>query len=1223
MKGVDRHRRSTRAGAGTKTSKGGGSRKAGGAGSTRTVERPFPQRKRRAKELDTDDRLRQRAIGVLCALRKRNVQPKRILGGRVQAGSVDPLQMLIDYYRVLGVLRSTVAAHPSAAKESAAFLDDVSIPDDLRSALFVAVALPPVDAEPEEELGTAELAERWMVDNAFAGVSPTSFGDDTIRDVVFQAWSKDLSKHMRECPKPRTDEDLLQRLRVFARAKAINVPGLTVSDWSEVTGRLPKTERGMRVLGRLMRAFKVDPKDVLIAGVHALRYRPPPADPVTIAGPVGTMRFPKNAGERPWNDVMIRLDPRAMQLDDETIQRVHVAENFGSSWGQGPTLQHMLNGTFPADVLLRAIHLCARMRELEIAVLMEPRWLQWALDRLEGQQAVDAARRLCRVFEIDERAIRVEGRMLSEQPPTRGLPSALKLDPPPPFGARMMAPDLARDLLAQNDAALFEIEDESLAAFVAQETPAILQSRVPSRDALANILRLLDRGLHLVTQRRPELGAYGGPLNPLEMNVAVGAFLEGNGLFGDHARDPEMAELTARFCHRAGVHPSWFTSGKDALNRRPELLRAMGEVRNRTLLERAGIVPRSRAIALRSIPDPAPLGKASLAEGEGAKLAMWKAKDTRIFRLKDEDVRQFGKEIFRSLNHWDHQLDKWLSHWKAPAEVFRFFARACELEPRNEEEKDRHEHMVDHARHYLRYGTQETPQGPRTMIPAKLVTRKSFPWILRMAKAAQVPLAELRYSDARGWHPLSEHPEAPPYFSARALEDAARDALEAGMQELSSSSAVALRGDVVARLLSGEDPAIELKPLVEAFARARGAGWAPLDVSELDDVARAAIVQKALAGWDHIGAAAVLAGLTMRVDARELQALFVERGHLPDAAREWAQVAEAIALLPAADLGAVLRDVLEGTVPDFSTLHLRVALAKRCAGPLADGAKMDPELAGLARRNPAAFARVALERASREAERSVLQSNLLELVDRALADQILNGEEVWRAAGPFLRDKAGRGSLLGALVVPLQEALDSYESPHAPSKEWRQSFARAFDRLARFVGPGRSAELAFPELYDRDLEFVIPLGEVEHRGDSIALAFRQVDQMSNAPLAETDEETKLDWQWIENAVQRALSKKNAAISEQSITGLIQAFRAGLISQMTLERARDTLSPEAAAVIAHQTAGARTRAILLNRPLPARRAGERAVWRPIVEAPLEGARVVRGPIAPRGSGSEDV
>jgi hypothetical protein len=1132
----------------------------------------------------SEDVLQGRAAMVLATLLAPDVRPARtLLGGRVKA-STDVHRTLRSYYTSLEHARRIVHAHPETAPVFSQLLLQVSVPDRARSVLYESIELPPApEPEPAGPLGhlaDGQYTVMYPGDMSRVIEGYTSgrlaFDDDFVDTRVFgrSVWPLDLTEFMSH-PDVRTGACLLDELRIYARqgeiqARRIEGPRAIVSSWAPVVDRVPRTSEGMAVLGRLLSAFNVDPKSIVIDGVPLPSYRPAARSARDVFGPIGDVaRFEKDpvAWNEAWSDE--RLE--STQIDDPTIRGLW-------STGDGLSLGALLAGppgkpmshepTFVAGLL----HLAARTRELGLMTVL-PRWRAEGIVRHvappDGPELVEAMYRAAVAFGWDPERTDFRGRPLAEawreahpgSDKPRGLlrpwSSGQELGPDVDPSAALAALDARRtDALAMSDSSARDFF--GVVYRDSRHWSLIFARANGSPDIARAIVRLVDRTLEIGP------GEHG-----LDDRTLADSFESGFTAMPNIFDDPEVIELLVRMTDRAG-------QSMPGLQERPEVSAAVRRRCHWTLLERAPLDERTPfRLSVESIPAP---------------IALWDDPECTL-RLHDRHLAPFARDEMREL------LEK-----LPPADVFKLFARGCESSS---------EAIVFKA---TARGFLAAP------IPGRCVTPQSIAAILSLARAADVEIAGIRYLDPDAERParLIDHPAMP--GRAQALDGLRRasERLDRGIAELTRTEAVgrgaseasedrgssrsrkppkaapleiapSKRSEVLQSLLS-EAPAIEISPLLHALIQAKRSGTlepVQADTSVLD-------------GLMHIGAIAVIAGLATRIADDEIERALVAKGYDPEAARTWADVAGALARLDPQEIAFAVRD-LTPSPPDFSSLPIRVALAKRSL----DWSLLEASASSFGERHPVAFARALLERAL-SADSAGDRSRILDLLENSVSHAWLGPLEVARALDDLGQGELGPTSFLaGRVLDPLDAAVELVDS---------DGILAAFERLARYVGPDRAAAEVMRRAYAKDLRGVLPLCEAETAREPMEWALTRLRALADDALELADLDEPRVWQAIDAAVLTSV-RKGRVVDGEAMVGIAEAFQRRLISRATLEEARDALSRDELTAIASRVASSEARAVLLGQP---RRSVSAILGPKLTELGSPATPLQRGLAAPRSS-----
>jgi hypothetical protein len=279
---------------------------------------------------------------------------------RTIPGEIDPGRLLRGYYPVLEIGRRILEKHPVLARALLQFLDGVSIPAEVRVALYDAVGLVPIEPEPPTPLDDPVVQR--LVDQSFPDYESPLL-DDRIRDAIFGAapregWHKDLTAFMGHSSVRRGDSFIAQ-LRIYARAREINTPDMRITDLRPVLARLPRTREAIAVLGRLLAAHQIDPKTVVIDGVPLPMYWPPQERARSCTGPLVERSQPMALDE--WQQTLNSDVGTTLDLDDEAILRLWTPRFYGGA-GRDLTLSSLFPAHEERASTIAALHLASRTR---------------------------------------------------------------------------------------------------------------------------------------------------------------------------------------------------------------------------------------------------------------------------------------------------------------------------------------------------------------------------------------------------------------------------------------------------------------------------------------------------------------------------------------------------------------------------------------------------------------------------------------------------------------------------------------------------------------------------------------------------------------------------------------------------------------------------------------------------------------------------------------------
>jgi len=350
---------------------------------------------------------------------------KLTFGGRVSGGGVDAAASLRAYYPSLDAVEALGEVLPEVMHELREFLDDVSVPDDLRTLLHKAVRLvPPFGPEPAEPLGTMADTNLQVYVGAANGNLPAQLTptDQVLRDLIMvnngASWSNRLDAWFSG---NRSQPVLLAQVRLYARAKELGV-NIQIGNLNAIWPKLPNSDEAAQALWRLAKAFDTAPEQVPFHGgtlatyIAAKQAAPPQQEqgqPGTIpSGPVGTYRCDKNTASNLINQ---NNDLNLPRCDDETVRNVF------SNWGWGDVSEwapRYVQGAQSDQRKLALVHWFARARELGCTNVFRNNAAvrSLAANMPNHQTSADALRRLCQAYGWPENQIALHGRTLDQWP---------------------------------------------------------------------------------------------------------------------------------------------------------------------------------------------------------------------------------------------------------------------------------------------------------------------------------------------------------------------------------------------------------------------------------------------------------------------------------------------------------------------------------------------------------------------------------------------------------------------------------------------------------------------------------------------------------------------------------------------------------------------------------------------------------------------------------------
>jgi hypothetical protein len=176
--------------------------------------------------------------------------------------------------------------------------------------------------------------------------------------------------------------------------------------------------------------------------------------------------------------------------------------------------------------------------------------------------------------------------------------------------------------------------------------------------------------------------------------------------------------------------------------------------------------------------------------------------------------------------------------------------------------------------------------------------------------------------------------------------------------------------------------------------------------------------------------------------------------------------------------------------------------------------------------------------------------------------------------------------------------------------QWIDELLRAFANVALIAGTDSAAEWLLDRLYAEDIVNEPSLAATEADDEPLLTAVRRVEELAAHPESVAAEDHQ-GWRWIEAAVHRSM-REGDSISDETVLGLAEAFRAKLMSRSVLELARHKIPASRMADLADRVRSLEARAILLDVPLEQRSTPAGRMSFRGVEEPASHAIVGRGP-----------
>jgi hypothetical protein len=1086
-------------------------------------------------------------------------------GGRVEIKS-DPGSLLRGYYKSLEIAGAMLRKHPQIAGAVKELLEGVSIGEKHRPLLAVATGMQGGDiVEPARPLGTNSptLTQfRAITERAAGSEKWLTPSDSNIEKVLFAdgGLPKDLSKYLTHRTADVRDDRpaLLSVLRVYARAKERGVPGMTVSDWAEVTRLLESDRAETAVLERLVKAYEADRSQIIVQGRRMTELHDPRPSSWRPQSPLGDVsRYaadPSDEGNDVWDSALDQELKDAFYVDDETIHR-----RLGFCDYELTTM--FLSKMEEPEDKLELFRICARVHELGYPNVIHQYSLKQHLDALPPtQEAADVVRYVARLEDWEEDDDREIGRVkLSSFPPSRGLPPPEPEEPlGPPLGDIEILEDEVDSRIARADRELLKLSNECILRVVEGKESALVN---PPKSAKRGIewtigaLRLVSRALRL-----------GAEIGGLEKDLQD--FFDKT-IDAKNLSNPRVLEEVARICRHSDASPyQIFVKPGLRLYHFKPFVEAEARLDHRILGAKASVDERGYH-------QPGPLGTTN-----------WKSS------LPPPDLELDDDSIRYLIGRGDFDIVKWLEHWKSPR-VFLVAARVFELI----ENENEHRQVKWGVWHYL-----------KKPIPDSLVTEESIPWIARLAKAFGAYENELfapeavrvRQKPGATPIPLTKHPKYADAMIASRKE--VQQAVNAAWKALDPNAAGGddARTRAVVRLIAGDRPPVELAQIMPGLVERAMTGR----------IARIPATDEALAAlstWGHIGAMSVLASLLTEATKEQIADLLRAKGFDDEQVETWSQIATRLRSIEPRMLGYVLARIVGRQSPDFTTIDVRLALAEK--------PDLSPIEGEIAQDDSRAIecARALIDRVLAE-EGDEARRRTLSLIDGAVERGLITAREMRIAAQnlpPLDPDKPESWPLFAARVEPVLEAITAHASE---GNGGLHELEQAIERLTVLADPPRVARLVLRHAYAEDLKRVAPLASARSGGsnDTIATAMSILGRMANdyeEAMADLEGET-LDW--LPVAVERASGEQ---WTEDALVGLAAAAAEGWVPISLLAHVRNQLPEELVTRAWNRVRSSKARAVLENRPRSMRPVLQ--IVAPHGEPPAEQATVSRGHRAPTG------
>ncbi|MBK7861780.1 MAG: hypothetical protein IPJ65_24820 [Archangiaceae bacterium] len=952
------------------------------------------------------------------------------------SGGVDAAGSLLNYYPSLELAKALLQQVPEAFDGVQEFVTGVSVPDDLAKARDVAIldragpsaeAMAPIGKlDRTADGGYQNLWNSWQNGDA-AGLE---VNDDTV-EAFFGPWSfpPQAGQHFQHA----LNGNALQVLRLATRGKELNCNVIVQQHELQQLldhASFPKTEAAAKVVRRAAQAFGLDLRQLRLQGVPLDQAQRP--SHLGTQGPRPGRELGKNTRFAQDNDSGAfwrewqQSNLECTQVDDPSLQRMW------TQWGMGTQVENWFNYGTP-EFKVAALHFFARTKELGLGVVSNSP--QHLFNQLPAtSEAAVAAHRFARAFGLTESSFSVGGQLLSSLPDRAGGRPPRAAVKPLLVGHRLAETRLTADELQARvnacDPEVFEVDDETvklLAQTWGVSTCYQLGHRTPDQRWHQGLLQMLARSCDLgVDTLSQEFQRY--------VQVIPAACLQ----------NEDFCRLLAGVTRRSPFSPDQLVGSNGVvLSQNPLFQRVAAEQHRLEQGAAAPLEPRRKP----QVAEAGPLGD----DPAQSHVDYWNTRDPRFFALRDEVLE---REL-SGIGDFSH----FLTQFNDDPRVFSFIARLIELQPNGAAKL--------HAVQYL-----------GRVLPQQFGTDEAVRHLARLATAAGVELDTVRLTSANGeQRTLAGHPALQRPAGEGDVDPARALAEDVALLDPAHDARDVERLYAVLRLCFDDEVKHELAELVGPLVNARATGRAAVvDLSTFPEAARAEHLAATLGEWRHLGAAAVLSGLTMKVGREELAAQLEAHGYTSAQAREWAGYAARLAQLEGEALTFACADLLptdERPEPDFTTLPFRLELLAADPTPevLDDGLEvLDEER----------FLRVVLGRLA-ESEPFIAEA-LADYLESRVAAEALDPELIRELAEPEVLER-----LEAETVAQLEGAVARLlEAEPAERQGARAALVDCIREGGTFASPGSLARLALGQLYQADLQRVAPLGEVDRELGGVA-----------------------------------------------------------------------------------------------------------------------------------------
>ncbi len=994
---------------------------------------------------------RERARLFLEALRGPAGGERLSFGGRV-AGGFDAPSSLRAYYPSLAIAKEMFGAVPPEGRGGVLdYLDAVSVPNDLRPLLRRAAELSAVRAVELGDVAIWEnaadyrnLYQQWKAGN----LDVTRINDATV-DKLFGAWA--FPPNVEGYLNRGTPEFKVGLVRMFARAKERG--GNINPNIAQVAANLPATDEAAAALARLCEAMGFPPQNVVLGGRRldqwdvgvAVRPAAAPAVRRVPGRPLGKVKTWQNdANYNQWWQAFTQGQPDATQIDDATLDKL-----FGA-WGMNNNIQ---NYRQYGDVAhkIRVVEMFARAKERGLNVAAHPNHVNTYFSKAfpADARSIAVMHRFARAFGLAPNQLIVANQNLQQLPdpgPQGGAPFQL----PEPKSCGNRSGDLAalRKMVTDKSNALMSLNDDALKALPQAAQLTVLGQMSGEFDWHRDLIAVAARSVFIGARNANEFLQYARtiPMPALE--------------------HPDVSAALALATKQVGLQPNQVVlANGQRLDTAVETTQAQRDL-DRVLAGVEARVPQRRSLAAAA----EPLGVVETNNyGE-----LYNVKDENFFALSDSSINA-------QIANANIGVANVLNHYANDPRSYAVFARVVELQPNST--------TANQARAFL-----DQPIAEQYVAPG------AVPHLVRLAAAFGRTPDQVTVQHEGQNIPLDSHPAYRELSNAGSAQRSA--ALLQDLQELDPAADHhgAVREGAVLRLLFAEPDAHvhELSELLPRLIDARGAGrLQPIDLMNVPGDYAEKFLGDALESWPHLGAAAVLIGLTANAPIATVRKVLGKHGYFPEQLEEYAQLATTLARMNDADAAYVTRDIArDPNELDFGSVALRTQIAKSRGA----AKELDPIFETS---DVTTALRAVLDRAGLAEANSKERKDLLAYVEKLVGDGVVERSDVHEAL-----DLRTAIALDPDRVAQLDELVARVADTEGAERK------QALERLAADVADGTAylsssalTTRALLSLYERDLEHVAPLEEADAQLGGVqgkAWNLRQRDAVAHATVEGVD-----------------------------------------------------------------------------------------------------------------------